>query len=123
MAIETKICTRCSKEKEITSFEKRNNNHYYRRRCNECHSQREEKARKKREKWEKIKKQPEKLKGSFKKYYSFFCDIRECGATKNYVISKLKNEFKLNKNYATQLADQFESGNIEKIILDYADPS
>ena len=55
--------------------------------------------------------------------YSFFCDIRECGVTTNYVIGELKNKFNLNIKYATQLAKQFQSGNIEKTIINYANPS
>lgn len=131
MIIETKICTCCEKEKAITSFEKRNNNNYYRRLCNECHTQKVKKAKKKREEWEKNKIPPkifkifkkEKLEGSLRKYYSFFCDIRECGVTTDYVTRELKNKFNLNIKYATQLAKEFQSGNIKKIILDYANPS
>lgn len=127
MTLKTKICTRCEKEKAITSFEKRDKSNYCRRLCNDCHSQRVEKAKKKKEEWEKIKIPPkifkifkkEKLEGSLGKYYSFFCEIRECGTTTDSVAKELKNKFHLNIEYATQLAKEFQSGNIKKIILDY----
>lgn len=112
MVLKTKVCTGCKKEKEITSFE-RNAYYYYRRICNECHAKKVEKA-----KIFKIFKK-EKLEGSVGKYYSFFCEMREWGVTTDYVATELKDKFKLNTQYATKIAKQFQRGNIEKIIIDY----
>lgn len=118
MALKTKICTCCKKEKKINSFE-RTNNYYYYRLCNDC------KAKKKKEKEPKRLKifKKEKLGGSLQEYYNLFCNIRKYQVGKNHTVNNIQNTFKLNKEYAIQLVEEFESGNIKKITLDYANPS
>lgn len=116
MALKTKICTFCEKEKEISAFS-RNNNYYYYRLCNDC------KAKKKKEKEKKPKRlkifKKKKLGGSIQEYYNLFCHIRKFKVGKNYIISEFIGKFNLNRKYATQLAEDFESDNIKKIAINY----
>ena len=120
MALKTKICTCCEKEKEITSFE-RSNNYYYYRLCSYCRA----KKKKEKEKTPRLLKifKKKKLGGSIQEYYNLFRYIRKYKVGKNYIINEFMGKFKLNREYATQLEEQFENGNIEKITLDYANPS
>jgi hypothetical protein len=116
MVLKTKICTCCEKEKAITSFA-RSNNYYYYRLCNDCRA----KKKKEKENTPRLLKifKKKKIGGSIQEYYNLFCSIRKFKVGKNYIINEFMGKFNLNRKYANQLAEDFESDNIKKITIDY----
>ena len=134
MALETKICSQCNKEKNVSDFYRYNK--YVYATCIECWKHLRKIKRELQIKKENEKKQKEKekeillklfysnksLKGTYKLYYDYFCkkikyyngiNIR---LSEKYAFQDLKKKFKLNPKFAISLLEnQFKGKGILEI--------
>jgi hypothetical protein len=128
MSIKTRICNSCGEKKELKANYDRSHNYYYRRACKICYrkernrinQQKAREARKARE--EKAKRKiykKQKLDGSIQLYYDYFFKNIDNGVKEDEAINLIKDKFSLKKKYALSLKNQF-LGIENPSILDYS---